>query len=275
MAVLTYLQSTRDLLAGLSANRRLAWALAKRDMSDEHIGQSFGVGWAILQPLLMMGIYLFVFTFVFATRLEDAPNPHLDYSVYLFSGLIPWLTLSLVLGRAPTIVVSNTGLVKQVALPIEILPIKSLYGPFVFFSVTAAVSLLYAVISSGGRLALTTVLLPVLTVLLFMLAVGLSLFLSCLGAFFRDTKEFVNVFLSAGLFILPILYKPGWLPPALAWVISLNPLSAVIWCWQDALYYGAFAHPGAWVANILLSVMALIVGARVFMTAKDHFGDVL
>ena len=67
---------------------------------------------------------------------------------------------------------------------------------------------------------------------------------------------------NAGLFILPILYKPGWLPPALAWVISLNPFSAVIWCWQDALYYGAFAHPGAWVANVVLSVLALTVEYR-------------
>jgi lipopolysaccharide transport system permease protein len=275
MALLSYLRSTRDLLANLSAHRRLAWALAKRDMSDEHVGQSFGVGWAIVQPLLMMGIYLFVFTFVFATRLEDAPNPHLDYSVYLFSGLIPWLTLSLVLGRAPTIVVNNTGLVKQVALPVEILPIKALFGPFVFFCVVATFSVFYALVSSGGQLALTTLLLPALTLLLFMLAVGLSLLLSCLGAFFRDIREIVNVFLNAGLFILPILYKPGWLPPALAWVISLNPFSAVIWSWQDALYYGSFAHPGAWVANIVLSVLALTVGARIFMAAKDHFGDVL
>lgn len=275
MAVMSYFRSTRDLAAGLSANRRLAWALAKRDMSDEHVGQSFGIGWALFQPLMMMAIYLFVFTFVFATRLDNAPNPHLDYSVYLFSGLVPWLTLSLVLGRAPSIIVSNTGLVKQVALPVEILPVKSLFGPFVFFSIVLAFSVIYALVSSGGRLPLTAAMLPLLAVLLFALAVGLSLLLSALGAFFRDIKEFVNIFLAMGLFILPILYRPGWLPPALATTISLNPFSAVVWSWQDALYYGHIAHPVAWIVNALLSVGALVVGARIFMTAKDHFGDVL
>lgn len=275
MALMSYFRSTRDLVAGLSANRRLAWALAKRDMSDEHVGQSFGIGWALFQPLMMMAIYLFVFTFVFATRLDNAPNPHLDYSVYLFSGLVPWLTLSLVLGRAPSIIVGNTGLVKQVALPVEILPVKSLFGPFVFFSIVLTFSLVYALVSSGGQLPLTAAMLPLLAVQLFALAVGLSLLLSALGAFFRDIREFVNIFLGMGLFILPILYRPGWLPPALATVINLNPFSAVVWSWQDALYYGQIAHPGAWIVNAVLSVGALLVGARIFMTAKDHFGDVL
>jgi len=112
---------SHELLVSLWRHRRLAWTLAKRDIQDEHVGQSFGLGWTILQPLLVMGTYLFVFTFVFFTRLEDAPRSDYDFTVFLFSGLTPWLTLTLVLGKAPMAVVQNAAIVKQVALPLEII----------------------------------------------------------------------------------------------------------------------------------------------------------
>ena len=175
-----YLNSSHELLVSLWRHRRLAWTLAKRDIQDEHVGQSFGLGWTILQPLLVMGTYLFVFTFVFFTRLESAPRSDYDFTVFLFSGLTPWLTLTLVLGKAPMAVVQNAAIVKQVALPLEIIPIKGLYGPAVFF--------LVALGCSGGAVAATYALIPVLVVLLVLLCAGLSLMLSCLGVFFRDLR---------------------------------------------------------------------------------------
>jgi lipopolysaccharide transport system permease protein len=273
--VIGYLGSSAELISNLWQHRRLTWTLAKRDVSDEHVGQSFGLGWALMQPLLLMGTYLFVFTFVFFTRLENAPSPSFDFTVFLFSGLTPWLTLSLVLGKAPMAVVQNATIVKQVALPLEIIPIKSLYGPAVFFSVAFGFMLLYSVLSSRGAVPLSYGLIPLLVVLLAVLSAGLSLLLSCLGVFFRDLKEIVNVMLGLGLFLLPILYRPGALPRAVETVIAFNPFSTVIWCWQDALYYGGFAHPGAWAGNIVLSLVSFLLGARLYMVSKDYFGDAL
>ncbi len=275
LTVIAYLNSSFELLGSLWHHRRLAWSLAKRDVHDQHVGQSFGLGCTIMQPLLTMGTYLFVFTFVFFTRLEDAPSSNFDFTVFLFSGLTPWLTLTLVLGKAPMAVVQNATIVKQVALPLEIIPIKGLYGPGIFFSIALGFMLVYSLFSSGFALPITYALLPILTVLLAILAAGLSLMISCLGVFFRDLKEIINVLLGLGLFLLPILYRPGGLPRAVEVVISFNPLSSVIWCWQDALYFGAIAHPGAWVANAVLSIGAFVVGARLYMITKDHFGDAL
>jgi homopolymeric O-antigen transport system permease protein len=271
----TYLSSARELLDSLWQHRRLAWTLAKRDVRDEHVGQSFGLGWTILQPLLLMGTYLFVFTFVFFTRLENPPSTNFDFTVFLFSGLTPWLTLTLVLGKAPMAVVQNATIVKQVALPLEIIPVKVLYGPAVFFSVALGFMLVYSLLSSRGVVPITYALIPLLIVLLLLLCAGLSLMLSSLGVFFRDIREIINVILGLGLFLLPILYRPGALPHAVETAIALNPFSSLIWCWQDALYYGSFAHQGAWFVNVILSFACFIVGSRLYMTSKDYFGDAL
>jgi len=135
--------------------------------------------------------------------------------------------------------------------------------------------LAYALGSSGGAVAATYALIPVLVVLLVLLCAGLSLMLSCLGVFFRDLREIVGLVLGLGLFLLPILYRPGALPAAVETAIAWNPLSSVIWCWQDALYHGTLAHPGAWPAHAVLSLAAFVLGARLYMSAKDHFGDAL
>ena len=86
-----------------------------------------------------MGVYIFVFAYVFGMRMGESSETSLDYTTYLLSGLIPWLTFADVLNRSCNSVTSNASLVKQILFPVEILPIK-----------TVAAALVNQLVATGG-----------------------------------------------------------------------------------------------------------------------------
>jgi lipopolysaccharide transport system permease protein len=108
--------------------------------------------------------------------------------------------------------------------------------------------------------------------------VGVCYILSSVGVYLRDLKEIVQVFLSAGLFLAPILYLPTrldrvWSP--FAAILYLNPFSHLVWCYQDVFYFGRFAHPASWGITIALSTGLFYVGYHIFRKLKHMFGDIL
>jgi lipopolysaccharide transport system permease protein len=99
--------------------------------------------------------------------------------------------------------------------------------------------------------------------------------LAAIGPYFRDIKDFVQVFNSVAMFILPIPYLPQALPAIIRPILYINPFSYLIWCCQDVLFYGSFEHPYAWVALIIFSLVSFVFGYRVFRKLKTMFGNVL
>src|SRR5262249_20815655 len=98
---------------------------------------------------------------------------------------------------------------------------------------------------------------------------------SSVSVFVRDARELVQLYCVAGVFLLPIAYLPQWVPPLFKPLLYLNPYSYVIWCFQDALYFGRFEHPWAWVIGLCGGGLVFALGARVFGGLKPMFGDAL
>src|SRR5262249_19753612 len=149
-------------------------------------------------------------------------------------------------------VVNNATIVKQMAFPLELLPLKTLAGPLSF----AAVSLLFLIgygawVTQGTIVPAYLVGLPVLIALSLLLFVGLSLLLGSLQVFLRDLKEFVGMFLGIGLFLHPILYFPEAVPEFVRPVLYASPFSYFLFCWQDVMFFGGMARPAAWVITTI------------------------
>jgi lipopolysaccharide transport system permease protein len=271
-----HVKSAGEFVRTLVLHRRLLAALAKRDLSDDYVSHGLATSWTVIHPLAAMIVYLFVFTWIFPSRVPAPPGATTDAVVYLLSGIIPWLTLSQTMSRSAASIVGNASIVKQMALPLELFPIKTLAGPLVFGGVSLTCLVGYAAWVTGGSIIRSYLVgLPVLIPLTVILLAGISVALACAQVFIRDLKEFISVFLTVGLFTHPILYFPEAIPIAVRPIIYASPLSYLLFCWQDVMFYGTIVHPWAWLVASVFSIMLLLLATRMFVVSKTHFGDFL
>ena len=261
-------------LALLIGRRRLIWAMAKREVTDRYTGQMLGGVWAVMHPLLLMGVYLFVFGVVFQMRIGGTSELPLDYTTYLLSGLVPWLSMQEALAKAPVSVTNNAGLVKQVVFPLEVLPIKTVLASLLPQVVSMTVLITYVTVQYGAPPP-TYLLLPVLLGIQIGQMFGLALFLSAIGVYLRDLKDLVQVTLLLSMYLLPVFYLPSMVPALFRPLLYLNPFSYLVWCYQDVCYFGRIEHPWAWLVATVLSVTWFLAGWLVFTRLKPMFGNAL
>ena len=246
----------------LSHNRELVRELARREVAERYAGTALGSVWAVVTPLLTMGIYVGLFGFVFPTRFGGDGSP--------------WLAVADCATRAPGMLLSHRALVRQVVFPVEVLPAKSVLATLVPQVVGTVVGLAIALLSAGPSPMLA--LLPVLWIAQLALMLGLMLLLATLGVWIRDLREVVSFLANVGLYIAPILLLPqviDALPRAAAWLIAANPFSHMVWCFHDAVVHQRFAHPWSWLIFPLFALAVLAAGARLFTRLKPAMGEAL
>ena len=190
-----HFQAFTEVVMLLTRHRDLTFEMAKREISDRYVGQVFGVFWAIGHPVFMMGLYVFIFAFVFKTKIGGTLEMPLDYTTYLLSGLVVWLGFQESMAKSCTAITSNASLVKQVVFPLEILPVKGVVTALFQQSILMVVLVAYVLISHGS-LPWTYLLLPVLIVFQVMAMIGVAYLLSAIGTYFRDIKDFIQLFSS-------------------------------------------------------------------------------
>ena len=271
-----YGASSAELFKSLVVRRKLLLALARRDVSDEYVQHAFSSHWSIVMPLFTVAVYVFAFTVVWPTRVTAPDGYQTDAIVYLLSGILPWLALNMATGRALTSVTNNSNIVKQMSFPLELLPVKTLVSPLVFFGVGLVAVVVYAGwITGGAILPFYLIGLPAVAAITLLTLLALAVGLAALQVFLRDTREFVSMFFSLGLFLRPILYLPAAIPEAVRGAVYASPFSYLIFCWQDVLFYGAFHRPWAWAVATVFAVVLYALAARLFMASKPHFGEFL
>jgi homopolymeric O-antigen transport system permease protein len=264
----------REVASVVRQYRNLLLAMTQRELAEQYTGQVLGNLWLFVHPLAVMALFVFLFAYVFKTKVGGTRDMPLDYTTYLLSGLIPWMALQQAMARGSVVLTARANLVKQVVFPIEILPpIAVLAGAFP--SLVGFVALVVYVVITQGLPPATYLLLPLLMLMQLSLSAGAAYMLAAIGVFMRDTKDFVQIFSTYGVYVLPIFYLPIWVPPPFRPLLYANPFSYVIWCYQDALYFGRFQHPIAWAVFALESVVVLLIGYRVFRRLKPFFGNVL
>lgn len=271
---LGHFRALEALLRLLGRHRELTLAMAKREITDRYAGQTLGWLWAVGHPLVLMGVYVFIFNVVFKVRFAGTAALPRDYTVYLLSGLIPWFAFQEAMNKGATVIVANANLVKQVVFPIEVLPVKSVLATLLTQAIASAVLVVYTLAADGG-VPWTYVLLPVLWAAQVLGMIGLCYMLASVGAYFRDVKDVVQVFCTVGMYLMPIFYWPDMVPVAFRPILYLNPFSYMVWCFQDVFYFGRIEHPAAWPVFLIGSLAAFYVGFRVFLKLKVGFGSVL
>ncbi len=258
----------------LARNRVLTLEIVKRDLRGQHAGQLLGSAWGIAQPLVLLALYAFVFGVVFRVRIGDTVELPRNYTIYLLSGLVPWLAFVQAMARGATALTDNAQLVKNTVFQVEILPVSRALASLLPLGVGLGFLAGLTLVTEQG-LPATYLLLPALLFFQVLAMTGFAFAISALGTVVRDVKEVIQVVSVLGIFVLPIVYLPDTIPAAFRPLLFVNPFSHIVWAYQDALYYGRIEHPYAWAALGLGSLFAFVIGYRLFRKVKPYFGNVL
>lgn len=213
------------ILRDLIRHRRFLIFLALRDLKQRYAGTHFGAVWALIQPLLLLGVYLLVFGVIIGVRFETGAADT-GYGIYLLCGMIPWLGLQESVLRATGIIEENSNFVKYFDFPIVLLPVQLALGATL---VQAVLSLLFTglILFSQG-LGPALILLPVVMAVQFLLTAGLSLMVSLLSLILKDIGQMVQSIVFVWFFATPIVYPAELIPAGLRGLFMLNPMVGLI-----------------------------------------------
>lgn len=255
----------------LLQHRYLLGQLIKRDVLLRYRGAYFGLLWIFLNPLIMLGIYTFVFGKIFQARWAvDTGN--IPYALNLYCGLIAFNIFSETVGRAPAAVRGYPNYVKKIIFPVEILPLVPLGAAFIhgLFNTT----ILFAALAWTGHLNISLLLFPLLLLPLVLVGMGLAWFFAAWGVFIKDMSQIVPILLQVLMFLSPVFYSVQVVPEALRPVYTLNPLSPVIGALRAALA-GSEIDWNSWGIALLLGLAFLLIGHIFFNRNRDEFADAL
>ena len=249
--------------------------LALREVRDRHAGSMLGLGWAVIQPILIFGIYLAVFGHM-ARLVQPAGAPSLptDFGHYLLAGFAPWYALVTTLHSAASVVRLNAGLVKQIEFPVAVLPAKTALAQLPLLVLGLGLALGYQLLAYGHAPA-SLALLPPLLVLYAMLALGLAWLVAATGTFLRDLDPVIGSLSVVALYLLPLFFLPGTAPEALQPLIAWNPFSPMVAAFQDAMVFGEMRSAGSWLFLAGFAGVAFFGGFAAFAWLRPSFGDVL
>lgn len=264
-----------ELLRSAWRNRSLIHQMSMREVIGRYRGSYFGLAWSFLNPLLMLGVYTFVFTVVFQARWQGQfGDTTSEFAVILFAGLILHNLLAECISRAPGLIVSNINYVKKVVFPLEILAWVMLAASL-FHAISSLLILVVVQLLLSHTLPWTAVLLPVVVMPLIFASLGLTWFLAGLGVYLRDIGQVSNVITRILLYISGIFFPLAALPLAYRRWFELNPLAVIIQQARDVLLMGKLPDPGVLALLYLLGALMMLGGFAFFQKARRGFADVL
>lgn len=255
-------------------HRRLIARLAKRELTARYRGSLLGMLWAVINPLLMLGVYTFVFTTVFQARWGTGDSGSPQFALLLFSGLILFTILSDCVSRAPGLLLENASYIKKVVFPLEILPVTVLAVALVNAAIGLVILLLFHLLFLGLPPA-TVLLLPLVIAPLSLTALGLSWFLASAGVFLRDIRQVVGVCITMLMFLSPIFYPVSAVPERFRVFIHLNPLTPILEQSKDLLFWGRIPSPVDWGLSMLAAWVIAWLGYVWFTKTRRGFADVV
>jgi lipopolysaccharide transport system permease protein len=270
---------TKETLFGpvvaLLTHRHLIWQFVKREVLGRYRGSVMGLVWAVLNPLLMLSVYTFVFSEVFKSRWPGSKvDSTAEFAIMLFTGLLVYGLFSECINRAPGLILSNSNYVKKVIFPLEIMPWVAM-GTAVFNAATGALVLICGIWLVKGAVPLTALLTPLVVAPLILTTIGLSLFLSATGVFYRDLGQGIGVVSTVLLFMSPVFYPASALPAAYQPWLALNPLTYVIEDARNVLIRGESLQWAWWIFQMVASYAVAVAGYWWFQKTRKGFADVL
>lgn len=233
--------------------------MTRRDIASRYKGSAAGLIWSFINPLLMLVVYTFVFSFVMNARWSMEHAGHMSYAVIMFAGLNMNAMFGECAMRASGLIVGNVNFVKRVVFPLETLS-WSTVGAALFHLLISTIVLLVVLLTTTGSIPWTAVLFPLVVLVFVPFVAGTVWLLASLGAYLRDIIQVVPIVTTALMFLSPTLYPATMIPEPYRPLLLFNPMTIVVSTsqrvlvmgelpiWRDLMIYAVCAMAFAWLA---------------------------
>lgn len=244
----------------LVESRRILWLLVRRDLKVRYASSALGYLWTVLDPFMMILIYWFVFTVIFTgRRVGEEP-----YILYVAFGQLAWQWFNGCVNDTTRALTAETRLVRSTRLPREIWVLKVVLSKGLEFLFSLPVIAIFMV---ANRTVPTwhVVLFPVAMLLQAILLTGIGLILAAVTVMVRDMQRVVRIVLRMAFYATPILYSVRRIKNStLREVYDVNPLTGIFDLYRTAVFPREMAGMRTITSSVVLSLLILFVGARVF-----------
>ncbi len=256
------------------AHRYLFEQMVRRELRQKYKGSALGVLWYLINPLVLMGAYYFMFGVVF--KIAGANQPE-QYPLFLLIGLVVWIFFSQSLLSAAPSLLEHGALVRKARFPRETIPASVVTVQLVTFVVLLAL-LAPVTIAIRGTVDVALLVLPLVLACLFLFVLGLALAVSVLHAYFRDVAPILSAALLPWFFMSPIFFEPEGITTderarfVLEW---LNPVAPFIGAVRDVVYGGAVPRLSELAYVLVASAVALLGGRALFRRLQGELAVVV
>lgn len=237
--------------------------LVYRDFRVKYKASTLGAVWSFLNPLLTMLVYLFVFSTIFQSDIEYFP-------VYLMSGIVLFNYFSESTSLGLSSIVGNSTLITKVYMPKVIYPLSRVLSSAINLGVSM-IPLLLVMLVTGVPFTKSLLLLPFVILYLLVFSLGMSLILSTMNVFFRDTQFLWSVLLTLWNFLSPVFYPESIIPAQFITLYHMNPMYQILFFMRCIVIGGVSPNPITYLYCTLASGGVLLFGLWIFRKNQDKF----
>jgi ABC-type polysaccharide/polyol phosphate export permease len=256
----------------LRERRSLIYHMVRRDFEARFVGSAAGWLWTVIQPLVLMLSWVFVFQY--CLKVPPPPGAGDNYTLYLFCGYLPWMLFQETVQRSSNSMVENANLITKTVFPCEIIPVTTFLSSLISHAIALSVAVA-AVRYTAGHFSILILLLPVHTFLLGLFTVGLAWIAASLQVYLRDTAQVVVVLLTGWFWLTPIFIDETHFPPEARFLVQWNPLAAIVKGYRQRLLMLELPPAGELLALAAVCAGVFFAGGIVFRHLKRGFADVL
>lgn len=248
--------------------RELLFILAWRDIKVRYKQTVLGATWAIIQPLLNMLIFTFLFH-----KLANMPSDSLPYPLFVLAGLLPWTFFASAVGTSAQSLVGSAHLITRVYFPRLIVVLSSIVSGLLDFAIMFV--LMFGVMFYyHARTGWTLLLLPLLVLITSFTAFGIGTGIAALTVAYRDFRYVVPFAVQIWMFVTPVVFPISVIPHRWRWVVNVNPMAGIIEAYRSSLFLLAF--PWARLALSLISAAVIFwIGTAYFRKVERGFADII
>ncbi|MDQ0206810.1 ABC transporter permease [Alkalicoccobacillus murimartini] len=252
--------------------KELLYFLVHKELRIRYRNTFFGYFWTLLEPLGLMLIFTLVFMIIARVSIEN-------YTLFLVSGLIPFMYTQHTISRGTKSLTGNGSLIKKIYFPRELFPLTITASSLVNLLISLVLVAAYSLYINGSIPLMGLAVLPLVIILQTFLLLGIVFIFSCVNVYFRDVEFIVGLMMRGWMYLSAVMYPLLQVKEQLGGyfiLFQLNPMVTILTIYRW-IFHGGELTPtfGMIIYTVIFSLVIFFVGWRFFKVMSRKIGEVI